>query len=450
MIRCAIYPRKSKQVNDSDSMETQIAMCIQYLDTKYGKGNYSVTIYDKDYGITGHTTTKRKDFQRMMQDVKDKKIELVLIQRYDRIARNTRDFCNIYHEMEVNGCNLVSVSQQIDTTTPYGKKFMYDQASMAELEWALCSERRKDANKYARSIGKCTLSDHCITFGYKAEKVDGVRRMVKDKEVEHIVIDMFDHLSKYANFSACARYLNEKYGTRFMNKTISNISRRTFYYGEYDGNTNFCEPYISKEKWQSFQEKKPAIRNDPKKKTESLFTGMIRCPVCKRKIRSGQKSKPNGKTYRYYHCERHIARLCEWQKVKSENILESQLIIFLKNYITKIDVNAKEQEEKNRQLKDNTDALKQELERLNNMYLKGRISELFYDTEYLRLNDLIALNQAYTQEERHLNNVKSILVNDWIESYEELDKLHRKLFWRELIHEIILDKEANVIDVIFL
>lgn len=450
MIRCAIYPRKSKQINDSDSMETQIAMCKQYLDTKYGKNNYSVTVYDKDYGITGHTTNKRKDFQRMMQDVKDKKIELVLIQRYDRIARNTRDFCNIYHDMEINGCNLVSVSQQIDTTTPYGKKFMYDQASMAELEWALCSERRKDANKYARSIGKCTLSDHCITFGYKAEKVDGVRRMVKDKEVEHIVIDMFDHLSKYANFSACARYLNEKYGTRFMNKTISNISRRTFYYGEYDGNTNFCEPYISKEEWQSFQEKKPAIRNDPKKKTEALFTGMMRCPVCKRKIRSGQKSKPNGKTYRYYHCERHIARLCEWHKVKSEKILESQLINFLKNYITNIDVNAKEQEEKNRQLKDNTDALKQELERLNNMYLKGRISELFYDTEYLRLNDLISLNQAYTQEERHLNNVKSILVDDWIKSYEELDKLHRKLFWRELIHEIILDEEANVIDVIFL
>ena len=119
MIRCAIYPRKSKQVNDSDSMETQISMCKQYLDTKYGKENYHVTIYDKDYGITGHTTTKRKDFLRMMQDIKDKKIELVLIQRYDRIARNTRDFCNIFYEMEKNNCSLVSVSQQIDTSTPY-------------------------------------------------------------------------------------------------------------------------------------------------------------------------------------------------------------------------------------------------------------------------------------------------------------------------------------------
>ena len=51
MVKCAIYPRKSKQVDNSDSMETQIAMCIQYLDAKYGKDNYSVTVYDNDYGI---------------------------------------------------------------------------------------------------------------------------------------------------------------------------------------------------------------------------------------------------------------------------------------------------------------------------------------------------------------------------------------------------------------
>ena len=142
MINCAIYPRKSKQVDNSDSMDTQIDMCIRYLNDKYGKDNNNVTIYDGDYGITGHSTKQRKDFQRMMNDVAAGKIQLVLIQRYDRIARNTRDFCNLYHDMEINGCDQVSVSQQIDTTTPYGRNFMYMQASMAELEWALTSERR--------------------------------------------------------------------------------------------------------------------------------------------------------------------------------------------------------------------------------------------------------------------------------------------------------------------
>lgn len=450
MIRCAIYPRKSKQVNDSDSMETQISMCKQYLDTKYGKDNYHVTIYDKDYGITGHTITKRKDFLRMMQDIKDKKIELVLIQRYDRIARNTRDFCNIFYEMEKNNCSLVSVSQQIDTSTPYGKKFMYDQASMAELEWALCSERRKDANKYARSIGKCTLTDHVITLGYKAEKIDGVRRMVKDKDKEQIVKDIFEHLKIYRNNTGCARYINEKYGTSYTCTTIRNIKRRTFYYGEYDGNPNFCEPYLTKEEWEDLQKPIPLIRNDPKKRTEILFTGLIKCPLCHRKLRACQKSKPNGKIYRYYHCEYHSVKNCDFNKVKSENVIENQLINFLEKYIVNLDSVIKEQEEKNKKIADNTTALQSELERLNTMFLKGRISELFYDAEYLRLTHLIDLNKANTQAERHVNKIQDIFVDNWIDSYNELDKMHKKLFWRDVIKEIVIDREANVIDVIFL
>ena len=113
MIRCAIYPRKSKVVEESDSMEVQIDMCLRYLNDKYGEDNYIYTVYGGDYGVSGHSVTKRKDFQRMMQDVKSKKIQLVVIQRFDRIARNTRDFCNLYHDMEVSGCELISVSQQL-------------------------------------------------------------------------------------------------------------------------------------------------------------------------------------------------------------------------------------------------------------------------------------------------------------------------------------------------
>lgn len=450
MLNCAIYPRKSKAIDNSDSMDAQIDMCIRYLDSNIGKGNYNAVIYDKDYGITGHSTKQRKDFQRMMKDISDKKINIVLIQRYDRIARNTRDFCNIFHEMEKNNCSLVSVSQQIDTSTPYGKKFMYDQASMAELEWALCSERRKDANRYARSIGKCTLTDHVITFGYKAEYIDGIRRMVKDTEKEHIVYELFNYLMAYRNNTGCAKYINEKYGTSFSCTTIRNMKSRKFYYGEYDGNTNFCEPYLTKEEWDKLQEPIPVIRNDPKKKTEILFSGMMKCPICHRKMRACQKTKSNGKIYRYYHCEYHSMRKCDFNKVKSENIIERQLIEFVNDYAENIDVIAEEQKQKFQKIEDNTKALEQELERLNSMYLKGRISELFYDTEYSRINHLIDLNKAQTQAERHINNVQDIFIHGWVEDYQKLDKLHKKLFWRDVLKEIIVDKDFNVTDVIFL
>lgn len=450
MINCAIYPRKSKAVDNSDSMDVQIDMCRRYLDDKYGSGNYTATVYDGDYGITGHSTKNRKDFQRMMRDVSDRKIQLVVIQRYDRIARNTRDFCNLYHDMEINGCNLVSVSQQIDTTTPYGKNFMYMQASMAELEWALNSERRKDTIRYAASIGKSILPDHSTPFGYHNAVVNGVRRLVKEEQWEDAVADLFEYYRKYRNYSATARYINQQYGTNFEIQAIKRIIRSPFYYGCYKDNDNFCEPYISKEDWKDLQQKRPVIRTAGNKRTEVLFSGMIRCPECNRLMRSCQKSHRSGNVYRYYHCEYHSTKMCGFAKVKSENLIEEMLLNRIDTFLAEREASMSDQKSEKKQSTNNVSKYRAELDRLNTMFLKGRISEEYYDTEYLRLNDLIAQYEASSQSHDSFNHLQDVFVSDWKEIYKDLDKLHRKFFWRDVIRQIIVDDNMNVIDVIFL
>lgn len=450
MINCAIYPRKSKAVDNSDSMDVQIDMCRRYLDDKYGSGNYTATVYDGDYGITGHSTKKRKDFQRMMRDVSDRKIQLVVIQRYDRIARNTRDFCNLYHDMEINGCNLVSVSQQIDTTTPYGKNFMYMQASMAELEWALNSERRKDTIRYAASIGKSILPDHSTPFGYHNAVVNGVRRLVKEEQWEDAVADLFEYYRKYRNYSATARHINQQYGTRFEIQAIKRIIRSPFYYGCYKDNDNFCEPYISKEEWQDLQQKKPVIRTAGNKKTEVLFSGMIRCPECNRLMRSCQKSHRSGNVYRYYHCEYHSTKMCGFAKVKSENLIEEMLLNWVDTFLAERETDMSDQKSEKKHSTNNVSKYRAELDRLNTMFLKGRISEEYYDTEYLRLDDLIGQYEDSRRSHDSIEHLREVFVSDWKEIYKDLDKLHRKFFWRDVIRQIIVDDNMNVIDVIFL
>lgn len=450
MINCAIYPRKSKAVDNSDSMDVQIDMCRRYLDDKYGSGNYTATVYDGDYGITGHSTKKRKDFQRMMRDVSDRKIQLVVIQRYDRIARNTRDFCNLYHDMEINGCNLVSVSQQIDTTTPYGKNFMYMQASMAELEWALNSERRKDTIRYAASIGKSILPDHSTPFGYHNAVVNGVRRLVKEDQWKDAVVDLFEYYRKYRNYSATARHINQQYGTNFEIQAIKRIIRSPFYYGCYKDNDNFCEPYISKEEWQDLQQKRPVIRTAGNKRTEVLFSGMIRCPECNRLMRSCQKSHRSGNVYRYYHCEYHSARMCAFSRVKSENLIEEMLLNRVDTFLAECETAMSDQKSEKKHSTNNVSKYRAELDRLNTMFLKGRISEEYYDTEYLRLNDLIWQYEASRKSHDSVKHLQEVFVSDWKEMYKDLDKLHRKFFWRDVIRQIIVDDNMNVIDVIFL
>ena len=118
-------------------------------------------------------------------------------------------------------------------------------------------------------------------------------------------------------------------------------------------------------------------------------------------------------------------------------------------YLKDVEVFGKESEKKNQKIIDNTKKYKQELERLNTMFLKGRISEEKYDTEYLRLNDLIAQNKALTQAQGHCKPLQTVFVGNWKEIYQELDKLHKKLFWREVIKQIIVNENMNVTEVIF-
>lgn len=444
-MHCAIYPRKSKAVDNSDSMDVQVDMCIRYLNDKFGSDGYTYTVYDKDYGITGHSTKKRKDFLRMMDDVRSGKIQLVVIQRYDRIARNTRDFCNLYHDMEQAGCNLVSVSQQIDTTTPYGKNFMYMQASMAELEWALNSERRKDAIKYATSIGKLTLADHCCPRGYKPGKVDGIRRLVKNPDMEEYVMHVFNDFAQYHNVARLVKY-SQDIGISTTPYSMRQMIKNTVYYGEYKGNLNFCEPYISKELWGKCQKKQSVVRQSGKK-TEHLFVGMIKCPVCNRRMRSQTKTKGETRTG-YYICEFVHQHKCTWNKVRSERMIESELIAMVDKSLAEYEISAEASTNTKKKTADKSSQIQKEIDRLNTMFQKGRISEEKYDAEYLRLENELALEKAQNDSQGISEATINAFNGNWQDIYFQLDALHKKLFWRQTIKQIILDEETKAVKAI--
>lgn len=448
MINCAIYPRKSKADDRSDSMQTQIEMCRKYIEDKYGKDNCNIFIYDGDYGISGYHTRNRFDFLRMMDDVKAGKINLVVIQRFDRIARNTRDFCNLYHDIEVAGCNLVSVSQQIDTTTPYGKNFMYMQASMAELEWALTSERRKDANRYAVSIGKCNMSMKQLPLGYTAAKVEGMRRMVIDQETEPMVRKIFSLYSESYNGNEVARRINDEYGTNLTSTSITKMIKNPFYHGEYKNNKSFCEPYLTEEEQLLLNRKHTSIKRAPNMHNVSLFSGMIKCPGCGRVLNSA--GYQNGKNYlRYYKCRYHVTHQCSFTRSKSQLKIEKHLVENIDTYMQRT-IRILEQQNNTNDNEKKMESINKEIDRLNNMYQKGRISEDKYDAEYLRLSDELAKYKAQNEPRTLSKKIIDTFTENWEEMYYGLDSIHKKRFWRDVIKEIVVDSDLNIIDIIFM
>ena len=434
---CAIYVRKSKVNDNSDSMETQIQMCTDYLNQQFP--NCIIKIYDKDYGITGHSIKKRKDFQRMMDDVCSGSINVVAIQRYDRIARNTRDFCNIFHDMEKVGCELVSVSQQIDTSTPYGKKFMYDLASTAELEWALNSERHKDTNKYARLNRKCALSPYALPFGIKAEVRDGklVIRAVREE---------------YEGKARTVRYINEKYNLNKSHSLMDTLLRSDFYHGEYREVPDYCEAYMTKSEHEELRKIAGRYnRNYSDDKKYFLFTGMLICPKCGLKMESQSQVQESGNRYHYYRCYApYRTGNCDFRGNINEKYIENYLIENLNSIFEKYSIKLKEEAKKKSVKKINIVKYREELDRLNTMFLKGRIDEKTYDKEYERIQRIILEHDSITDTPNSfdLAHLRQSFYDGWENHYMKLSRENKKEFWQHTIKEIHINDDKTVKTVI--
>ena len=448
---CAIYVRKSKINDNSDSMETQIQMCTEYLNQQFP--GCIIRIYDKDYGITGHSIKKRKDFQRLMEDVRNKLINVVAIQRYDRIARNTRDFCNIYHDMEQVGCELVSVSQRIDTSTPYGKKFMYDLASTAELEWALNSERHKDTNKYARLNKKCALSPYALPFGIKAEIRDGKRVAVIDKEVEHIVRDAIDYYKKSESKKETTRYINEKYGLNKSHSFMDNLIKSDFYHGSYREVDDYCEAYMTEEEHEELKKiSKRYVRHYPFDKNYFLFTGLLRCPICGLKMESQSQVNTSGNRYYYYRCHNtYSSGNCTFKGNINEKAVEDYLKTHIFDEIKKFSVSFNYSSTKDKKVV-NLAKYKEELQRLTNAYLKGRIDEDFYDSEYEKIQKIIKENELNSVSENKFDadSLAATFNEEWLIIYDKLTRENKRTFWKNVIKQINFNDDKTIKSVDFL
>lgn len=442
---CAIYVRKSKVNDNSDSMETQIQMCTEYIQQQFPQ--CTIKVYDKDYGITGHSIKKRKDFQRMMEDVKNRSINLVVIQRYDRIARNTRDFCNIYHDMEKVECELVSVSQRIDTSTPYGKKFMYDLASTAELEWALNSERHKDVNRYARLNRKCSLSPYCLPFGIKAEVRDGKRVAVIDKEKEPIVRDAIAYYRSCENKMRTTRYINQKYNLKLSHSFMYNLINSDFYHGEYREVPDYCEAYMTKEEHEELRKiAKKYVRHYSSDQNYFLFTGLLICPKCGLKMEAQSQINTSGNRYYYYRCyNTYRTGKCDFRGNVNERVVESCLLENAQDLVSTYFNLSKHSNQKQKKVVDLT-KYRAELERLTTAFIKGRIQEDFYDAEYTRIQAIIDQNSVADEPVSKMSEteLRKVFSSGWREKYMELSRENKRSFWRNVIDKVTFNEDKTV------
>ena len=138
----AIYSRKSKYTGVGESTENQIQLCREYAIKYLNASEDDITIYE-DEGFSGGNI-KRPEFQRLLKDVKAKKIKTLICYRLDRISRNVADFSNILEMLVQNKVDFASIRESFDTSTPMGKAMVYISSVFAQLERETLAERVRD------------------------------------------------------------------------------------------------------------------------------------------------------------------------------------------------------------------------------------------------------------------------------------------------------------------
>jgi DNA invertase Pin-like site-specific DNA recombinase len=106
-----------------------------------------------DNGVSG-TKSSRPALDRLMDDARKRKIDCVLVYRFDRFARSSRHLILALEEFASLGIDFISFQENIDTSSPLGKAIFTIVSAMSELERNIIAERVISGLKAARSKGK--------------------------------------------------------------------------------------------------------------------------------------------------------------------------------------------------------------------------------------------------------------------------------------------------------
>ena len=441
-IRCALYDRVStdNQVENGISLDTQRDALMAYA----RQHDYEIVGFYSDEGLTARKKMQnRKELLRLLEDVKKDRIDLILVTKLDRWFRNIKDYHNTQAILEAHNCNWKTIFEDYDTSTSNGRFAINIMLSVNENECDRDSERIRSVFAYKKKNRE--LLSGAPAYGY----ITRDKKLVKDPSTRHIVEDIIAYYFNCFSKRNTIFYIQDKYGkdspTEYQINRI--LGRCKTYTGEMYGIPDYCEPYLTPDQYRKIKavsdSKTYAHTREP-----YLFSQLLRCPECgcsmtgfvkRRTLKDGSVRE-----YKRYRCQKKFQKQHNSACI-SESVVEDYMI---RNVIPQLNNRIYEiNRHKKQQPKDNTGKLKAEMNRLNILFQKGRISEAYYNEQYDLLEEKLK-KEMECQNIVYLESYTRILEHfsgDWQNIYQKLDAVHKRTFWKTFIKDIYIDKETHKI-----
>ncbi|MGB8093398.1 MAG: recombinase family protein [Pseudolabrys sp.] len=172
-VRCAIYTRVSTEYGldqDFNSLDAQYDGASAYIRSQAHAGWTLIRSRYDDGGYSGGSTD-RPDLQRLLDDIRSRNLDVIVVYKVDRLTRSLADFAKLVELFDAHGVSFVSVTQQFNTTTSMGRLTLNVLLSFAQFEREVTSERIRD--KIAASKRKGLWVGGPLPLGYhmKGDKI---------------------------------------------------------------------------------------------------------------------------------------------------------------------------------------------------------------------------------------------------------------------------------------
>jgi site-specific DNA recombinase len=266
--RCAIYTRKSSEEGleqDFNSLHAQREACEAFIKSQHGEGWWLVRAAYDDGGFSGGTM-ERPALQRLLADIRERVIDVVVVYKVDRLTRSLADFAKMVELFDAHAVSFVAVTQQFNTTSSMGRLTLNVLLSFAQFEREVTGERIRD--KIAASKRRGMWMGGTVALGYdvtdhrlvinaaEAETVKGIfQRYLELRSVRLLKddLDRRDIISKIR----LSRNGNRSGGKAFSRGALYELLSNPVYIGEIrhrkERHPGQHEPIMDRELWERAQ-----------------------------------------------------------------------------------------------------------------------------------------------------------------------------------------------------
>ena len=306
-LRCAIYTRKSSEEGldmEFNSLDAQRESCEAYVASQRSEGWATIRERYDDGGFSGGTLD-RPALKRLLADIEDGLVDVVVVYKIDRLSRSLMDFSKLVEVFDRNEVTFVSVTQSFNTTTSMGRLTLNILLSFAQFEREVIGERIRD--KVAASRKRGIWMGGYVPFGYDVQD----RKLVVNAAEAAAVRRIFERFVELGSATTLARELRaqgfrNKQGTLVDKGYLYRLLNNRVYRGEavhkgkaYPGEH---EAIIDAELWNHvhaiLQESPRKRANNSRMQMPALLKGLIFSETGA--AMTPTATRKGAKLYRYY------------------------------------------------------------------------------------------------------------------------------------------------------